>query len=339
MTCHDTRELFSARVDDALTPEERAALEAHLAGCPECRRELARFEGTVALLRGVAPARAPVGFVDRVLAAARPVPWRERLRGRLFQPLAWGRPIEVMVVALVAVTTVYLHQRTPELQPTAGPELSYPTASQAARAKSAAVPPETAKSGSGVRTEESRDALSALAKKEQPSEPRAVERYAAQAPEGKTESAAQSGRLSGRMADAPPAAAPPAPAPASRPAEAPVARERQVGAREDAEKRALARSAAPGLASKVVVPADVTGRLGVTDRAVAEWALRELLVRLNATEVAQRAEADALVVEAIVPGPAYPELVDGLARIGRWQPDRVPAELPPQVRVNLRITD
>src|SRR5262249_62034574 len=68
VSCHDTRELFSARIDGALTDAERVDLDAHLAGCPDCRRELARFEATVVRLRAVEPARAPVGFVDRVLA-------------------------------------------------------------------------------------------------------------------------------------------------------------------------------------------------------------------------------------------------------------------------------
>ena len=74
MTCHDVRELFSALIDDALDAGERGALETHLATCAECRRELQRFRSTVALLHAVEPARAPVGFVDRVLAAARPTP-------------------------------------------------------------------------------------------------------------------------------------------------------------------------------------------------------------------------------------------------------------------------
>ena len=73
MTCIETRDLFSALADDALTPGERAALDAHLAGCAECRRELAAFGRTVALVRAIDPAHAPAGFVDRVLAAEAPV--------------------------------------------------------------------------------------------------------------------------------------------------------------------------------------------------------------------------------------------------------------------------
>ena len=74
MTCHDARERLSAYLDDALAPDERRDVAAHLEGCAECRRELARLDATVALLRRVEPARAPVGFVDRVVEAARPRP-------------------------------------------------------------------------------------------------------------------------------------------------------------------------------------------------------------------------------------------------------------------------
>jgi anti-sigma factor RsiW len=78
MTCHDARERLSAYLDDALAPDERRDVAAHLEGCAECRRELARLDATVALLRRVEPARAPVGFVDRVVEAARPRPWYRR---------------------------------------------------------------------------------------------------------------------------------------------------------------------------------------------------------------------------------------------------------------------
>jgi hypothetical protein len=121
VTCQDARELFSADVDAALTAEERIALEGHLAACADCRREQERFRATVGLLRAVEPTRAPVGFVDRVLAAARPVPWPVRLWRRLLAPVPFGRSVEVAVVALVALTAVYLYERSPELQQAARP--------------------------------------------------------------------------------------------------------------------------------------------------------------------------------------------------------------------------
>jgi hypothetical protein len=113
MTCAESRELLSAYLDGALVPEERAALETHVAGCAECRRELAALERTVALVRAVAPARAPAGFVDRVVAATRPTPWPARLARRLFLP--WPKiPLEAAAVLLVGGLAVLIYRGSVE---------------------------------------------------------------------------------------------------------------------------------------------------------------------------------------------------------------------------------
>ncbi|HZF04517.1 MAG TPA: zf-HC2 domain-containing protein [Patescibacteria group bacterium] len=133
MTCTETRDLFSALADDALTPAERAALDAHLAGCAECRRELAGLLRTVKLVRAIDPERAPAGFVDRVLAAARPEPARKRLARRLLAP--WPTlPLGAAALFLVAGLAVLLFRGSPEQQqaaryqpPTPGPVVQAPT--------------------------------------------------------------------------------------------------------------------------------------------------------------------------------------------------------------------
>src|SRR5438876_906783 len=85
MTCDEARERLSALLDEALSPDERDALDAHVATCVDCRRELGLLRNTVALLRAVDPARAPAGFVDRVRAAARRAPWYRRVQRSLFK--------------------------------------------------------------------------------------------------------------------------------------------------------------------------------------------------------------------------------------------------------------
>jgi len=133
MTCTETRDLFSALADDALAPAERAALDAHLAGCAECRRELAGLLRTVKLVRAIDPERAPAGFVDRVLAAARPEPARKRLARRLLAP--WPTlPLGAAALFLVAGLAVLLFRGSPEQQqaarsqpPTPGPAVQAPT--------------------------------------------------------------------------------------------------------------------------------------------------------------------------------------------------------------------
>ena len=58
-TGHDAmRELLGLAALDALTPEERHALDVHLATCDECRRELAALRDGVASIGASLPARA-----------------------------------------------------------------------------------------------------------------------------------------------------------------------------------------------------------------------------------------------------------------------------------------
>ena len=116
MTCHEARESLSALLDEGLTPDERRAVEAHLEGCAECRRELERLRQTVGLLHRVVPAHAPVGFVDRVTAAARPRPWYRRIAAAAFLPLATKLPAGATALVMVALLAVYTFERTPELQ-------------------------------------------------------------------------------------------------------------------------------------------------------------------------------------------------------------------------------
>ncbi len=110
MTCDEARERLSALLDEALSPDERDALDAHVATCVDCRRELGLLRNTVALLRAVDPARAPAGFVDRVRAAARPA-----------------------AIVLVGVIVVSLFKTTPELEQAARVETPSPAVTEAPR--------------------------------------------------------------------------------------------------------------------------------------------------------------------------------------------------------------
>ena len=122
MSCADNRLLHSALLDGELAPAERAQVEAHLATCADCTAELAALARTLGMLHALPAARAPLGFVDRVLEAARPLPWHRRLGRRLFQPLRVKLPLEAAAVVLVALGAVYVFQNTPELQQAARQE-------------------------------------------------------------------------------------------------------------------------------------------------------------------------------------------------------------------------
>src|SRR2546422_2438637 len=123
MTCHESRERLSELLDEALPTRERALVEAHLADCQECRRELEQLRATVSILRRVEPVRAPVGFVDRVMATVRPVPWYRRLAAWIFLPLSVKLPAEAAALAPVALPAVVLFQRDPAPPRSTRPDL------------------------------------------------------------------------------------------------------------------------------------------------------------------------------------------------------------------------
>lgn len=79
---HLSFEALNLYIDAQLGAAERAAADAHLAGCAECQAALARLERTLGALAGLPPVRIPVDLSAAVLAQVRP-----RRQGRL---VAWA---------------------------------------------------------------------------------------------------------------------------------------------------------------------------------------------------------------------------------------------------------
>src|SRR5262249_48583410 len=324
--CHDARDQFSALVDDALPAGERAALDAHLATCADCRREIGRFRRTVSLLHRVAPVRAPAGFVDRVLEAARPVPWPRRLRGGLSVPWPVKLPIEAAAVMLVAVGVALVYRATPELQQSAQVETYPPTVPRAP--DSAAQAPAPMSREADV-TRQSAEALRDQgAIKEQPPAKTREAKDAAEAPKSEPSAPAPQ-----KAPESKTAAKPPAP---------PVVAEPRTMAKQNAPSQSApgARSylgQAPAsqqpTAALPVAPSDVSGLLEVGDRDAALRQVGELITRLGATETRRVDGANGPIVELTIARDAYPELARELARVGRWRTTQEPAALPDRVRV------
>ena len=311
MTCDEARERLSARLDDALGPDERSALDAHVASCVDCRRELGLLRNTVALLRAVDRPRAPAGFVDRVRAAARPAPWYRRLPRAIFLPWPVKLPLEAAAIVVVGLIVVSLFKTTPELERAARVEAPSPAVTESPQERGAPAQGE-------------------------------VKSAPARAP------GAQREERAANLADAEPDAARPrdlAKA-ASRPAQAPATpappkAERGGGAAQparDAAKKS-ADLAASRLAARPAASVDVAGQLRVMDREAAARAITELVVKAGGAEAARSATADALVIELTIPRAAWAEFTRDLAALGTWTPDGEPAELPVEVRVALRISE
>jgi len=299
MTCTETRDLFSALADDALAPAERAALDAHLAGCAECRRELAAFGRTVALVRAIDPAHAPAGFVDRVLAAARPEPWPRWLARRLSTP--WPTlPLGAAALLLVAGLAVLLFRASPEPQQTARYQ-SAPPAPAPTR--------ETTPSGaSDTLQDASRDAgASATATREVAPVEEAKNRLEQAAPAAK--SAETSVEPTAPARDAPPPAL--------------EGRRAKVDSitTDTARANRLRQDAAPlsrtgPMTGILAAPPDVTAQLRAADVSVVERSLIELAGRLGGRQTGRRIDGGRVVVELAVPREAYAQFVREATALG-----------------------
>ena len=312
MTCDEARERLSALLDEALSPDERDALDAHVATCVDCRRELGLLRNTVALLRAVDPARAPAGFVDRVRAAARRAPWYRRVQRALFVPWPVKLPLEAAAIVLVGVIVVSLFKTTPELEQAARVETPSPAVTEAP----------------GRRDEFDAPPRREVKPTPAPAAPAEGEERAASLTHDATDAA--------RRRDL--AKAAPSPAPAA-PAE-PKA-ERQVSTAQpvrDVAKKG-ADEAVSRLPARPATPADVSGQLAVKDREAAARFITELMAKAGGAEIARSAVAGAMVIELTLPRTAWAEFTRELVALGTWTPDQEPAELPAEIRVALRIIE
>ncbi len=66
-TDHPTTDRLNAFVEKTLDAGERAAVDTHLAGCPECRGEVAELRSLFEALSGLAAFSPAAGFADRVM--------------------------------------------------------------------------------------------------------------------------------------------------------------------------------------------------------------------------------------------------------------------------------
>jgi hypothetical protein len=348
MTCADARDLFSARTDDALTAGERAALDTHLGTCAECAREWRRFAATVGLLHAVEPARAPAGFVDRVLAA-RPRPWYRRLARGLFVPWPVKLPLEAAAVVMIAGLAVLVFERSPDLQQAArAPDTAVSARAPEAPAPAAPAPvrPEDKLALGGTRPEP--QGADTVAKSGAPppavSDTRKDDRARAAAP-AETSAGGY----------APRAAAPPAgnvlgqarekeePARAKEEQAPGRARQGLRDAQQPAPEGVVPAAPAPSGAAESgprmarkearAVASDVEARLATSDRAAAERDVRALVARLGGVVTAPDAET----LQVVVPRAAWDELARELGRLGTLRVERRPVEMPSAVRVTLRL--
>jgi anti-sigma-K factor RskA len=98
-----------------LEGEERAAVDKHLGECPECRQEVERLRGDLALLAlSVSGKKPPLRSRERLMAAVAKEPRQIRLAR--VQSRSWLRPFEWVFAAAAVILVLLLARQNGDLQ-------------------------------------------------------------------------------------------------------------------------------------------------------------------------------------------------------------------------------
>lgn len=304
--CGPFRGLLSAHLDGALDPRDQARLEAHLAGCPACRKDLEDLRRTVEGIRALEPVEPPPWLAERILERVRhqPAPRRGRI-------LALARRPSLQAAGVLLICTAgYLALRVSGTFAGSGP-LPARRSAPLEPSPSAQPPAQAPTPSPGAKAADRAPSLPApSAKPRQPGPP--------------------------GFAPPPPAAPPPPPAPPSAPgASGSAAPETEPRARELQERFAAQDLAASGASARAAKAQAAPGRAPAPEAArKAAPAARALVFRLRprdpagiqARVVAACREAGATfpaaprpetgVLAARVPARNLPALLDRLEEMG-----------------------
>ena len=123
MTKHtEIRRKLSDFLDDAVTPAEKAVIEAHLAQCPQCRKAHEDLKKTIAHMKGLPEVEPPPWLTERIMAKVREEAGRPSLWRRIFLPLHVKLPMEAFAVLFVCIMGYYLaHTNAPLVLPPSAP--------------------------------------------------------------------------------------------------------------------------------------------------------------------------------------------------------------------------
>jgi hypothetical protein len=110
MNCQQAQAELSAYIDNELTPQVRAEVEAHIQACPLCQKrvaELNKLAEGVAALGEMQPASQFLAAVRRKIALAG-APGQGNWADLLFRPVWLKVPLEVVALAAILVVATVL---------------------------------------------------------------------------------------------------------------------------------------------------------------------------------------------------------------------------------------
>ncbi len=152
MEHREAEELLSALLDGELPEDQRRAVEAHLAECEVCRRNLESLRRTMDLVSGLPPRPAPSHFAEAVRRNLRRTSRRRRWNAarRLEEKVPYETMAILMLLVLLAIFFMFVYfpatgiQVSPLTPPGASPRPEAPsrdTRQHPGRPRDGPVPP------------------------------------------------------------------------------------------------------------------------------------------------------------------------------------------------------
>jgi hypothetical protein len=115
----DVQPKLSDYLDHAVGLEEKAAIEGHLAACPDCSKALAELVATRRHVQSLAEVDPPPWLTGKIMARVREQVGQKRgLFQRLFYPLRIKLPMEALGLIFLTVTAYFIFRN---IQPEMGP--------------------------------------------------------------------------------------------------------------------------------------------------------------------------------------------------------------------------
>jgi hypothetical protein len=123
MNCENIKELLNAYIDNLLSEKEMGTVQAHIASCPSCKRELDELTKAVNLVRGLDRVVPPPWFSEQVIKNIKKEEKGQGVLSRLFFPLYIKLPVQAFATIVIAVLAIYIYRATgPEMKPLMQPQ-------------------------------------------------------------------------------------------------------------------------------------------------------------------------------------------------------------------------
>jgi len=332
MNHDDMQEKLSAYMDDAVSTQERSAIEDHLAGCAQCRKALEELRMTVAHLKNLEPVEPPAWMTQKIMAQVRSKAGScKSIWQKLFLPLHVKLPLEAVTALFCVVIGYYVYQSVEPTRKLAEAPVQNQH-SMVARQKSAPAAPPPART----------DSLPAKEKQSLTPEVRedGKDEMKGKAPAANAEGKKRTSRpaVGNREKE-------PVPASPARPAETTAPRKAMGSADGERDVRARSRSGtqeAEGPADTLSMTDAMVSRvtLVATNIEQASAQIRNKIGHSGGTVLKTDSDTAGFVIEATLPAARMEAFIDYLNKLGTIRDKNLPPgriDTPVSVRITITV--